>query len=280
MPITGGGEWINGRPKLRRNKLSSAMMRSMKHRMNLRHLIGNASFSAVLPAGATDWQKQNAWAKILLLGLFLSAMNACSLLSRKLPGGGQYMLDPAPIAKIEGPQLFSVIVRRFSSVPPYDGLPFLYKLANGGWRADSDNGWLADPADMFCDAYASALEDSKRFSMVGVEGVTVQFDYAVEGVIEALYADYTNEEKPFARAEIRVYLLDRRDSRPRLVASVSGAGNAPILGDAAVGVAVASSEAARIAITQTIELLINKITPIVESTAAQVKSLSPDNRKD
>ncbi|GDY02220.1 hypothetical protein LBMAG49_15490 [Planctomycetota bacterium] len=45
---------------------------------------------------------------------------------------------------------------------------------------------------MFCDAYASALEDSKRFSMVGVEGVTVQFDFAVEGVIESLYADYTN----------------------------------------------------------------------------------------
>ncbi|MCY2958526.1 MAG: hypothetical protein NT107_15985, partial [Planctomycetota bacterium] len=95
----------------------------MKHRMNLRHLIGNACFSAVLPAGTTAWQRQSAWAKILLLVLFLSAMNACSLLSRKLPGGGQYMLDPAPIAKIEGPQLFSVIVRRFSSVPPYDGLP-------------------------------------------------------------------------------------------------------------------------------------------------------------
>ena len=143
--------------------------------------------------------------------LAFATLQGCSMFSRSSVPGAKFLIDPPAMTPVEGAKIENILVRRFSVVPPANGLTFVYLLADGSWRTDEYNGWIADPADMFSDALATALTECGRVGMVGVEGVTVRFDFVAEGVVENLYADYSDPSKPTANVDIRIYLLDRRN---------------------------------------------------------------------
>ena len=104
-------------------------------------------------------------------------------------------------------------------------------------------------------AIARALERSGRAEIVGIEGTPLRFDFALDGVIEAFYADYSVAGAPVAVVTLRGYLVDRRASGGALAAQMSGRGRAPIEGDRAADVADAFSVAAGAAIAELIEAL-------------------------
>ena len=123
------------------------------------------------------------------------------MFNRTLEPGARFFVAPASIGPIDGEKFESIMVQRFRTVPPSDNTNFCYVREDGSWQMDQTNGWFTDPADMYCDVFASALEQSGRFRMVGLEGVSVRFDFRLEGVVESLYADYSDPEKPVAVVE-------------------------------------------------------------------------------
>ena len=203
--------------------------------------------------------------------LAFATLQGCSMFSRSSVPGAKFLIDPPAMTPVEGAKIENILVRRFSVVPPANGLTFVYLLADGSWRTDEYNGWIADPADMFSDALATALTECGRVGMVGVEGVTVRFDFVAEGVVENLYADYSDPSKPTANVDIRIYLLDRRNTMPRLVASVHGSGTAPIVADGAPEVAKAFSVAAGAAIAHAIEAMPKDIAPAEPKSPVHVQ---------
>ncbi len=185
----------------------------------------------------------------------LMAAGGCSLLDRETRPQASFMLSPPEQGAVTGEKAASIEVRRFSAVPPFDERPFLYHTTDGTWRADADAGFVALPSDMTMVALAKALERSGRAEMVGIEGTPLRFDFALDGVIEAFYADYSVPGAPAAVVTLRGYLVDRRVSGGALVAQMSGRGRAPIGGDRAADVADAFSVAAGAAIAELIEAL-------------------------
>lgn len=179
----------------------------------------------------------------------------CSFFDRPSQPVSHYMLAPAAQAPLAGEPLGSVMVSRFSAVPPFGDRPFLYRTSDGTWRTDDYAGFIASPSDMVSVCVARALEQSGRCGMVGVEGVALRFDFSLEGVIESFYADFKDASAPTANVALRGYLLDRRAGAPRLVAQVGGRGTAPIPAAEAGAVADAMSAATAAAIAEMLRKL-------------------------
>jgi ABC-type uncharacterized transport system auxiliary subunit len=183
------------------------------------------------------------------------ATGGCSLFERETRPQASFMLAPPEQAPVTGEKAASIEVRRFGAVPPFDERPFLYRTTDGTWRSDAAAGFVALPSDMMMVAIARALERSGRAEIVGIEGTPLRFDFALDGVIEAFYADYSVAGAPVAVVTLRGYLVDRRASGGALVAQMSGRGRAPIGGDRASDVADAFSVASGAAIAELIEAL-------------------------
>jgi len=193
----------------------------------------------------------SAWAAIAAV----ATSGACSIFDRESRPQASYMLAPPEQQPVSGEKAASIQVRRFSAVPPFDERPFLYRTTDGTWRADAGAGFIALPSDMMMVALARALERSGRAAMVGIEGTPLRFDFALDGVIEAFYADYSVAGSPEAVVALRGYLVDRRTPGGVLIAQVSGDGRAPIRGDRSGDVADAFSAASGAAIAELLEAL-------------------------
>jgi len=186
----------------------------------------------------------------------------CSFLERPAPSGSQYMMVIPAQQPVAGSKLGTAMVARLSAIPPFDERRFLYKTTDGSWRIDSYNGFMSDPSDMLCDGFARGLEQSGRFTMVGIEGISVRCDVTLDGIIEGFYADYTGADGPAAVVEVRAYLLDGRGSRTRLVAQMLGKGRAAIAGDKPGDVASAFAAASAQVIAAVIDALPSEMAPM------------------
>ncbi len=195
------------------------------------------------------------------------ALSGCSMFDRTLAPGARFFVSPAAISKVDGEVLESILVQRFRTVPPTGQANFCYLKKDGSWELDASNGWFSDPSDMYCDVFAAALEQSGRFRMVGLEGVSARFDFQIEGVLESLYADYSDPAKPIAIVEMRAYLFDQRTGHRRLVASVTGAGRVEVVGTTAPALADAFSKATHDALQATIEALPKSVSSPVPAAA-------------
>ena len=185
----------------------------------------------------------------------LAAACGCSIFDRASLPQASFMLSPPEQAPVTGEQAASIQVRRFSAVQPFDERPCVYRTTDGTWRAAAGAGFVALPSDMLMAAIARALERSGRAAVVGIEGTPLRFDFALDGVIEEFYADYSAAGEPVAVVTLRGYLVDRRASGGALVAQMTGNGRAPIRGGRASDVADAFSAASGAAIAELLEAL-------------------------
>lgn len=180
---------------------------------------------------------------------------SCSIFNRDAPQGATYFLMPQKSAPAEGDRLGSIVVGRYSAMPPFDGRMFLFRMPDQSWRNDPYNGFIADPADMLCDLTARAFEESGRFSNVVIEGAVVRVELGAEGVLEQFFADCSDRANPAAVVRLRVYIVDRRGPRSELVAQAVGHARTPVKGDGAGAVADAFAVAVGEALAQVVTQL-------------------------
>ena len=202
-------------------------------------------------------------------------LGGCSLFDRGFQPSASYLIAPPQQSPMKGEKLGSVMITRFSAIPPFDGKPFLYHNTDGTWRQDPYAGFIANPTDMISDALSRALEQSGRCEMVGVEGVAMRFDFSIEGVIEAFYADFSAPDAPKAVVRVRAYLLDRRAGAPRLVDQMVGSGTAPIAAAEPGKVADALSAAVGTAIHALLEDMAGELP---KASPAQAASSAPSGQ--
>jgi ABC-type uncharacterized transport system auxiliary subunit len=202
-------------------------------------------------------------------------LGGCSLFDRGFQPSASYLIAPPQQSPMKGEKLGSVMITRFSAIPPFDGKPFLYHNTDGTWRQDPYAGFIANPTDMISDAVSRALEQSGRCEMVGVEGVAMRFDFSIEGVIESFHADFSEPAEPKAVVKLRAYLLDRRAGAPKLVDQMVGVGTAPIAASEPGKVADAMSAATGVAIHSLLEDLAGALPPAGVANPAQTASPAP-----
>lgn len=178
----------------------------------------------------------------------------CSVFDREAPERSQFRLTPVAGARLEGEPLGSLLVRRVGAVKPFDERGFVYELANGQWRIDPYNGFVADPSAMVTEAVASGLEDSGRFTLVLPSGVSSRSDYVAECTLESFHTDFRDRAKPMAVVRLRMYVLERSSGRGEVLRQLRGEAMAPLAdgspGAVAEALSLATAEAVRSLATQ------------------------------
>ena len=115
------------------------------------------------------------------LSLTCTVLSGCSMFNRTLEPGARFFVAPESIGPIDGEKFESIMVQRFRTVPPSDNTNFCYVREDGSWQMDQTNGWFTDPADMYCDVFAAALEQSA----LAMEQIAVKVNSGVTHTEEA-----------------------------------------------------------------------------------------------
>lgn len=210
-----------------------------------------------------DMLNMNPTPIVLAMSMLLAG---CGVFSRESPTAAHFMLAPARETASGATPRTSVVVRRVSVQRPFDARGFVYRMANGQWRVDSYNGFLADPGDMIGDALVRALEDSGTFTRAFSASVSVPADFAAETVVESFHADFSDPAKPVAIVRMRTYFVDRKKGSSAVCCMSVGEGSAPITPGSPESVADAMS----VAVAQAIHGTIAGIPPAA-ATAAETK---------
>jgi ABC-type uncharacterized transport system auxiliary subunit len=148
-------------------------------------------------------------------------LGGCSMFDRPAPTASHFLLDVPAQPRAEGAVLGSIVVRRATAISPYDARGFVYRLANGEWRIDAYNGFLTEPSDMISDALMRGLGQTGRFGLVSGPGFVATTDFALETVVEAFYADFSDPARPAAVVQLRSYVTDRSGGVGSVLQSLS-----------------------------------------------------------
>ncbi|WP_028574614.1 ABC-type transport auxiliary lipoprotein family protein [Desulfonatronovibrio hydrogenovorans] len=99
-------------------------------------------------------------------------------------------------------------VRIFSVSPIYQGKEIIYRTPRNRVHSDFYNHYFVLPGPMITDSVKSWFRDSGLFASVVPVSSHLDTDLVLEGAINALYADYTDQHQPRAVLDISFLVLE------------------------------------------------------------------------
>jgi cholesterol transport system auxiliary component len=82
--------------------------------------------------------------------------------------------------------------------PRFDGKGFVYRTAEMNYETDFYNQFLVSPASMFTDEVRQALSQANIFEYVVNPDSQLEPTHRLEGIVEALYGDFSDKGSPQA----------------------------------------------------------------------------------
>ena len=132
----------------------------------------------------------------------------------------QYILDVARVS--EEPQTPGegvLKIRHFAISGPFETHEFIYRKAESRYVSDFYNGFLSPPAGLVTGEARQWLSESGVFANVVDRFSSVDYDYMLEGSIQAVYGDYRSKTEPNAVMEIEFILIDEHLRKDAIVFS-------------------------------------------------------------
>jgi len=121
----------------------------------------------------------------------------------------QYRLDVARASdEAQTPGQGVLKVRYFIISSPFETHEFIYRKGESRYVSDFYHGFLSPPAGLITEEARQWLSESGVFANVVDTFSSVDYDYMLEGDIQAVYGDYRSETKPNAVMEIEFVLID------------------------------------------------------------------------
>ena len=130
-------------------------------------------------------------------------------------------------------------VRRLRIATPYDGRSFVYKVGEAKFESDYYNGFVAEPEQLLTGELVQWLSRSGLFGSVVGSSVGADHSFVLEGVVTALYGDYSEADAAQAVMEAKFFLLDDRGAETRVVFQKPYRKAAPLEGDKAAALVAA-----------------------------------------
>ena len=144
----------------------------------------------------------------LYIWLLLFIFSACVKLDRPSVEKHFYDLEVVRPEKNPGRTLNAVImVQRLSISPRFAGRELVYKPDPYSLESDFYNLFFIPPAEMLTQDLKAWLERSGIFSRVVGSSSLAPSDYILEGTVNALYGDYTQEQAS-AVVKMEFFLMD------------------------------------------------------------------------
>lgn len=100
-----------------------------------------------------------------------------------------------------------MLVRRMQVSPLYDGRELVYRMDGGRMESDFYNLFFVPPAEMVSQNLRQWIGSAGLVGEVVADASLVQSDYILEGMVNALYADFSGN-RPEGVAAMQFFLLD------------------------------------------------------------------------
>jgi cholesterol transport system auxiliary component len=148
--------------------------------------------------------------------LFLLA--GCFNINKSYPLKHYFVLNAARNQKVSPSPSNGVLkIQRFRVSPQFDGQDFVYKKGNLNYESDFYNEFFIPPGLMIAENVEKWLARSGLFKYVMGFSSPVKPTFELEGVVSALYGDYSGSEAPKAVLEIQFFLVRNAAFRPHIV---------------------------------------------------------------
>jgi len=148
---------------------------------------------------------------LLTLALMSSA---CSLgLNRPAPVKSYFLLEPVAQPSTAAPTYpFALKVINFEVAPPYQERGLVYRLGEQRYDSDFYNQFFVPPRSMITTQAVQWLAQRQIFAAVLAPASSLDASYALEGLVNQLYADLRSGVQPAAVFTMQVFVtrtLDR-----------------------------------------------------------------------
>jgi cholesterol transport system auxiliary component len=108
-------------------------------------------------------------------------------------------------------------IQRFRVSPQFEGKGFVYKKSHLNYESDFYNEFFISPGLMIAEEVGQWLAGSGLFKYVMGSSSPVEPTFKLDGVVNALYGDYSDTGTPKAVMEIQFFLVRNISSRPVIV---------------------------------------------------------------
>ena len=156
----------------------------------------------------------------LFIGIFIMFpfMIGCLNLERSYPEKRYFILDVSRNEDISSPDTGTVLtVRRFRISPQYEGKGFVYQLKDLSYESDFYNEFFIPPASLFTDEIRQWFAGSGIFQYVVDPSSHLDPTYILEGAVNALYGDYSDNTAPKAVLEMQFFLIREESASSKII---------------------------------------------------------------
>jgi cholesterol transport system auxiliary component len=108
-------------------------------------------------------------------------------------------------------------IQRFCVSPQFEGKEFVYREGNLNYESDFYNEFFISPGLMITEEVGKWLAGSGLFKYVMGSSSPIEPTLKLDGVVSALYGDYSDTEAPKAVLEIQFFLVRNVSFRPVIV---------------------------------------------------------------
>ena len=150
--------------------------------------------------------------RMIYIQLFFFALiiftTGCAKLDKSYPERKYYVFDVTPNVSASVPIPNSVLkIRRFRVSPAYHGNGFVYRISSDGYESDFYNQFFKSPSSLITQVVYKWASKSSPFEYVVEAPSEVTPDFILDGVINAIYGDYSASGSPKAILRIQIFLL-------------------------------------------------------------------------
>jgi cholesterol transport system auxiliary component len=167
-------------------------------------------------------------------------ITGCTASSSVVSEQNHYVLDvqrPEGIKSTGGKGVLKI--KRLSISSRFESYQFVYRITDLKYESNFYNKFFASPASLITEETRQWLGQSGIFSSVVNMLSAADYDYILEGHIEALYGDYRKKDERQAVLEIRYAIIDASLSREKIAFEKTYAAVAPLPVDTPSGLAEA-----------------------------------------
>ena len=147
----------------------------------------------------------------IIFGIMMTGCkNSAAVISQK----NQYVLD-AVRQPVDSQEKHSGVlkIRRFNVSSRFESYELVYRTGELTYESDFYNKFFAPPGALVTEETRKWLRQSGVFDTVLDMLSTADYDYVLEGDVQALYADYSVKNRYSAVVEIRFVLVDAAGAR-------------------------------------------------------------------
>ncbi|MFP4080330.1 MAG: membrane integrity-associated transporter subunit PqiC [Ectothiorhodospira sp.] len=150
-------------------------------------------------------------AVLAVLSLVLLLAGCSVAPQRDAPVKATYLLEPVRESGAEeGPGTGQAVIGSVRVAPAFSGRGLVWRLGEGGYRADFHHEWFSPPRDQVTTHAENWLRGAGVFAAVLPRALVRQADFRLDLVVTELYGDLADPARPAAVVGLQVFVSDLR----------------------------------------------------------------------